>query len=407
MEQSHLRDVARKDAAIRELMHDVDVAEEQFLTARRAHTSALDRLVDLQDSRLAAMEDSFQQQLDQVRSTLRDELAELEEQHRREVLEHRHLEAILEEDQAKHRKEAQDDFEQRREGLTSASLERIHQLQSVMDSSIDGLSAEFERAHTAYVSATDARTRQYKALVSKANKGAEKQRDLLEREERLKRELQLWKAKLASISREEHARLRAMTDRKLDVITAQQRLKGKIDSMRAKAAARLRHLSFQCASTAGDMADKVRLAERILLLAEKCRSLESVEEKVSPLVDESLPEDEEAKALEGPAGDGVDELQTEVFGPFLRRFNKAKLESFALEAARDQERAANEQLRGLLREFLDGVSFSDHTLESKNTLLVVNDGPLALAASSGAANKSAIDASAHFRSTLKTRTVVP
>ncbi|CAM9769764.1 unnamed protein product, partial [Ectocarpus sp. 13 AM-2016] len=63
LSQNHERDVDRKDAIIQMLDRDLEEAEDQFQTALRAHLQNMDQLIDLQDSRLLALEQEFEVEL--------------------------------------------------------------------------------------------------------------------------------------------------------------------------------------------------------------------------------------------------------------------------------------------------------------------------------------------------------
>merc|ERR1719252_559486 len=57
--QNHERDVDRKDAILQMLDRDLDEAEEQHQVAVRSHLLNVDRLLEIQQSRLLALEDDF------------------------------------------------------------------------------------------------------------------------------------------------------------------------------------------------------------------------------------------------------------------------------------------------------------------------------------------------------------
>ena len=56
LSQSHERDVDRKYAILQMLDRDLEEAEEQYPTAHRSHLSSVDRLIDIHDARLLALE---------------------------------------------------------------------------------------------------------------------------------------------------------------------------------------------------------------------------------------------------------------------------------------------------------------------------------------------------------------
>merc|ERR1719392_587430 len=57
--QNHERDVDRKDAILQMLDRDLDEAEEQHQVAVRSHLLNVDRLLEIQQSRLLALQDDF------------------------------------------------------------------------------------------------------------------------------------------------------------------------------------------------------------------------------------------------------------------------------------------------------------------------------------------------------------
>ncbi len=58
--------------------------------------------------------------------------------------------------------------------------------------------------------------------------------------------------------------------------------------------------------------------------------------------------------------------------PFWQRFNKVMLEKLALEKDRSQLHLENQQLRALLKQYLDGISVNEEVLAQLNPLFVVN-----------------------------------
>jgi len=57
---------------------------------------------------------------------------------------------------------------------------------------------------------------------------------------------------------------------------------------------------------------------------------------------------------------------------FWKRYNKALLDKIAIEKERGIVAAQNQQLRALLKQYLDSISVSDEVLAKANSLLIVN-----------------------------------
>ncbi|NXR52464.1 DRC2 protein, partial [Hippolais icterina] len=100
---------------------------------------------------------------------------------------------------------------------------------------------------------------------------------------------------------------------------------------------------------------------RILRMAEICRKLETEEEKVLPFYPSSLTEWEQQnarKVLEEPPSEPLALAMQDYVGmeKFWKRFNKAKLEEKALEQARAALANRNQNLRGMLQQYLAGAA---------------------------------------------------
>lgn len=57
---------------------------------------------------------------------------------------------------------------------------------------------------------------------------------------------------------------------------------------------------------------------------------------------------------------------------FWKRYNKAMLDKVSLDKERSELMAQNQQLRMLLKQYLDGISVNDDILTQANPLLIVN-----------------------------------
>merc|ERR1719387_3099214 len=90
--QNHERDVDRKDAILQMLDRDLDEAEEQHQVAVRSHLVNTDKLFEIQEARLASLEDEFREDVDALEEEFRIERQQLMEKH---TLEKRELTIIV------------------------------------------------------------------------------------------------------------------------------------------------------------------------------------------------------------------------------------------------------------------------------------------------------------------------
>merc|ERR1719330_666197 len=79
--QTHERDVDRRDAILQMLDRDLDEAEEQQQVAVRSHLLNVDRLLEIQQSRLLALEDDCNRDIQTLQKEFELERAQIQEKH--------------------------------------------------------------------------------------------------------------------------------------------------------------------------------------------------------------------------------------------------------------------------------------------------------------------------------------
>merc|ERR1712093_528487 len=135
--QNHERDVDRKDAILQMLDRDLDEAEEQHQVAVRSHLLNVDRLLEIQQSRLQALEDDFQKDVATLEEEFRVEREQIMEKH---TLEKRELTIIVQQvEQDEKNREQQDVTEHQSayELIRNKNIEEDHQMRSHLDEKIE------------------------------------------------------------------------------------------------------------------------------------------------------------------------------------------------------------------------------------------------------------------------------
>merc|ERR1719230_1390455 len=84
--QNHERDVDRKDAILQMLDRDLDEAEEQHQVAVRSHLLSVDRLLEIQQNRLLALEEEFRRDVATLTEEFRLEREQIMDKHMREQI---------------------------------------------------------------------------------------------------------------------------------------------------------------------------------------------------------------------------------------------------------------------------------------------------------------------------------
>jgi DNA repair exonuclease SbcCD ATPase subunit len=426
--QAHERDVDRKDAIIQMLDKDVEEAEEQFSIALRANLRSIDRLVELQDSRLLALEQDFRAQLRVLQEEFDQERKEIQAHHDRDTRGMRAAIAAIEASESEKAADAKTEFDQTREVIRSKNLEAIHVLQSYLDNTIEELERAFETAHLNYLTNSDQRTQDFKNLTQRDQTLAQEIDIKIRKIDRLQSSLSYWKAKLASNTRDCEQRNQTMQEEKDAVMAHYRRLKARMNGKRTTQNKRLKVLTQSARECKKDLARKMDLAEQLLAAAESLRSYSTDDEKIRPFY-ESITEtgrpgqtiedlhterntlrkiEEDVREGMGTK-DGADDAQIllesmktvhmasepvlaqpapatatvattkgeepaefEQLDNFYKRYNKVLLDKLALERDRDRLAAENAELESALKQFLEGLTITDDAVDGDNPLMVVN-----------------------------------
>merc|ERR1712002_101408 len=156
-----------------------------------------------------------------------------------------------------------------------------------------------------------------------------------------------------------------------------QELKGQMNQLREKERERLTKLTLMSNESIKELKRKCEKGERILRLSEMCRKLETEEEKVLPFYASSLTaeeqEDVEAAEYETPS-EPLCAIMMEYTSleNFWKRYNKVLLDKLALDKEKSLLTQENQQLRNVLKQYLDGISVNDEIMRKNNPLFVVN-----------------------------------
>merc|ERR1711865_552169 len=260
----------------------------------------------------------------------------------------------------------------------------------VMKVTLENAVLEFERqldnAYNTYYDSTKKQTEKYRDLQAKDQKDSRgidaKQRTCA----RLTESLQHWRTKISNNMKEAESRNRALKEEKDKVIGHYQDLKGRMNTVRAGEDKRLTELTLNARRTIVDLTDKLNMAEKILKLGELNRKLMTEREKVLPF-ENVLPSDTEkvddlshdnvgdseqaTSSTLGPDGKPVDDAVA--LNIFFTRFNKILLDKVAMDAEDKRLNNENERLRGLIKQFVDGISVNDDVMQNTNSLMVVNN----------------------------------
>uniref|UniRef100_A0A0G4HVM7 Dynein regulatory complex subunit 2 n=1 Tax=Chromera velia CCMP2878 TaxID=1169474 RepID=A0A0G4HVM7_9ALVE len=381
LSQNHQRDVDRKEALLHMMDRDLDEAEEQQLVASRSHFSNVGQLLDIQTARLEAVDHHFQAALSEMRQDFAAERRDLEHRH---SLFSKELQLIVhfitKEEEEKEQAETHEHNTQF-EVLKNRNIEEDHQTKSKLEDAVDTIKDKCNQALQDYKTQTDSNTQEYKKLLHEDDKVSREVDQRLRRVERLQQQIADWKSKIIQNRSECEERNSQLRLEKEELQRHYQELKAKMSKFRAEQMRRLRDLSSNAKECTESLDSQLKLAERILQTAALCRKLETEREKVVPFylsreVDleeldwSDVPAEVKEEIREALSDVGIDEWT--YLDSFFKRYNKVFLDKLAIDKERQRLEKENEQLRSILKQFLDGVSVNDQVLGGANPLLVVN-----------------------------------
>lgn len=185
------------------------------------------------------------------------------------------------------------------------------------------------------------------------------------------------KTKMASNAKECDERNRLIKEQREVVATQFHELKAEMNKMRDLERSRLTQLTLQSNAAIKELKRTNERGEFILKLAEMCRKLETEAEKVLPFYVSSLsPEEDDdvAAAMQEAPSEPLAEILHEysALENFWKRYNKVLLDKLALDKEKHTLLQENQQLRAILKQYLDGISVNDEILSQYNPLFIVN-----------------------------------
>jgi len=378
LSQTFERVIDRKEAIIKSLVKDIEEAEEQYQMALRSHLQNVDKLIDLQQCRLRELGNEFTEEQETLKTEFDSERSRIVSQHKKEINDVQDIMFAMEHEFNESEADAKQEFQSLRDEVKNKNLEEKHALRIQLEGKVEELWKEFQQALKNYNETTEERKVAFENLKAKDEKNSKEIEMQMRKLQRIQDNISQLKAKMASNSRECEERNRIIKEQK-EVIAAQfHELKAQMNKMREVERAKLTKLTLQSNAAIKELNCKHEKGERILKLAEMCRKLETEQEKVLPFYASSLTQDEEedvAGAIQEAPSEPLAQLLHEysALENFWKRYNKSMLDKLALDKEKHTLLQENQQLRAVLKQYLDGISVNDEILGQHNPLFVVNN----------------------------------
>ncbi|XP_072104905.1 dynein regulatory complex subunit 2 isoform X2 [Mobula birostris] len=321
------RIVDRKDGIIRALTKDLEEAEQQYMRAMRNHVQNVDKLMDLQRSRLVVLEDEFEAELVLLKEELDVERQQMMAQHEREKTKLEHLICAIDQIFTEISNNAWQEFTNTKEDLIHKGLEQKHSLRVHLEGLVEELRVEFHLGLTNYVNATEDRKIAFETLKARDEKSSEETEIQMKEAQKIQDTISALKIKMA-INTWKYER----GNRKLREGTA-------------------------------------ALKQHFVIQKSQMNSLQAYEHK--RLVKLTAESTAAIKALKNICAKVMTDF--EALEQFWKRYNKVLFDQVVLQKEKQTLLQENQKLRQLLKQYLDGISVSDQILSNLNPLIVINN----------------------------------
>jgi len=378
LSQTFERIVDRKDAILKSLVKDLEEAEEQYQVSLRSHIQNIDKLIDFQENRLVMLEEEFENELERIKEEFDKERESIMKQHKTETDEIMDIMFTMENEFEERQNDAKQEFQSLRDEIKNKNLEEKHALRIQLEGQVEELWKQFQGALKNYNETTEERKVAFENLKIKDEKSAEEIARQMRKLHRIQEKISQIRSKMSQNAKECEERNKSLKEEREAIALKFHELKDQMNKFRDQQRSRLTVLTLQSNTALQELRKRQDKGERILRLAEICRKLETEEEKVLPFYASSFTPEEEGDieaAVEEPAIEKLAEVMHE-YSPlenFWKRMNKVLLEKLALDKEMQTLQDENQQLRSVLKQYLDGISVNDEILSQTNPLFVVNN----------------------------------
>ncbi|XP_060796597.1 dynein regulatory complex subunit 2-like [Neoarius graeffei] len=357
------RVVACKDNAINLLVRDLNETAQQS----SAHLQHMDHLLKVQKSRLAALESHWSTSLKELSTeynSKRDQLLKLHQQ------ESEYIKAesfALGQRYAEMSSEAKQDYLIARDDIKN---------RHAVDSTLQELQQWYLREMQACTEATEDQKNKALNLHSDIEKINLKRRQV----QKLQDTIKAPSSHQSSSQSENEAYACHLQEQREELTQKVQQLRAKLSSAQEAERTRLVNQITYSNNTIKKLQDVIGEEERLLRMADVCRKLETEQEKMLPFYMSSL----NAEELSQEKAHSMEAMSKELaqtmvdyrdLEKFWQRYNKILLERLCLEREKVVLGRENQQLRILLKQYLDRISVSDEILQQQNSLLMLSCAP--------------------------------
>jgi len=377
LSQTFERVVDRKKAVMESLGQDLSEAEEQYSMALRSHLQHVDRLIDLQNSRIYTLQNEFDDEVQILKREYDTEREKILEQSKKELDDLQDIVFSLDKSFQEKEAEALNEFQSLRDEIKTKNQEEKHALRIALEQVVDDYWRQFQAALNNYKETTEQRKKQFEELKAKDEANSRDIESQMKKIHRIQEQISGLRFRISGNWKESDLRKGKIREEK-EVIKGQfMQLKDQMTHMRHREREKLVKLTVESDACEKELDRKLDKMDRLMKLGEMARRYETEEEKVLPFYASTLTDDELKDVQEAQGEAPQEELAKAMFDfqgldPFWKRYNKVLFDKLALQKEQNLLLQENQQLRMVLKQYLDGISVNDEILSNVNPLFVVN-----------------------------------
>ena len=366
------RDLDDKDAILQMLDRDITEAEEHYNIALTNHFIHVKQLMALQDSRIKGLFREFEKDVTELENEFGAEFEEIKKQFEQEQREILRMLNNIQETYNKKISKLNQDFQE----LKNSQIQKINEVYSHIQEAIKKAGTDvhnkFSNEMNDIKQKSDDKNRQdadgieklgalEKEVLAKKKKVEKHNEELKQLKIKIKQNNEDWDLKNDSLKKE-----------KEKIMKSYRILKEKLIAFRNNQREKLKKLvknSWECELK---LKNNIKLAEKILKLAEISRRLEIEKEKILPYYENSDVEKNENANVKLDPILGVDPVlyeEIESLQNFWKRYNKVKLDVIAIKKQKIDVERQNEILKNYLQQYYDGFRVNNVVMTNENPLL--------------------------------------
>ena len=373
----YIKQLDRYDSVIHRLLQWIDDSEKQYQFALRAHKRNLELIQNLANKRLDT-------ELDRFRTALNTEVTEYENNKKKmndefnsHLSEVRDIKNAIEHEYAHKRDDIELKFKTEKDSLSMKHQEAVSALRTHVSDEVKKVLERQQFESTQYKDRTYDKLQSFQQLYekNKKNQATMKKNETLII--KLQSDIAHWRRKIKNNERESREVNDRLRQEKDNISFHFRDLKEIMAKFRAVEARKLADVSIAFEDAINSLTNKLSLAEKILKYAEMTRKLETEREQVMPFPPSIVETDPEIQRQMAQfklqiKGDAKYVGESDMFDKFYRRYNKVLLEKLALQREKEKLLKTNQQLKHMMKNYMEGMAVNSAVMNKPNTLFIVN-----------------------------------